>query len=425
MKRIALAAGLAACFALFAAPVARADDSVLRRDPKTGKDVTVSGVIQEETPAGVKIKVGKDSVVIPPDEIADIAYDLKAVGDIEFRTPYGKEQQALGLTGADRKKGLEEALRMYQALEKKLKESPAAQRYIDYRIAMLAVHQAKDDPTKAEAAITALNDYRTANSGGWEIVPVTKTLARLLEDKGDQAGARQAYEDLAANPDVPKDVALATNLQVAQMLLREKKYGEAEQKLKGVAAGMKPDDPQRAYVSVYLASTQVAQGHLKEAEQPLKDAIKASGDDNLKALAYNALGDYYQANKQPEEAFWDYLRVDVLYGQDREEHARALYNLWKLFESVRTDQQRSNECLDKLKALTGTEYAARAEKEAGAEEDAVTRPGAGGAGARRPPRFGSALPLWPPWPPSIISLPQLRGWGRSSTGRALRSQCRG
>ena len=366
MKRIALAAGLAACLGLFAAPAAWADDTVLRRDPKGGKDVNVSGVIEDETPAGVKIKVGKDAQVIPPDDIQHIAYNLKAVGEIEFSTPYGKEQQALGLTGEDRKKGLAEALTLYQNLEKKLKASPNAQRYIDYRIAMLAVQQAKDDPTKTDAALAALNEYRTSNSGGWEIVPVTKTVARMLEDKGDQAGARQAYEDLAANPDVPKDVALGVNLQVAQMMLREKKYGEAEQKLKGVAAGMKPDDPQRAYVAVYLASTQVAQGRLKEAEQPLKDAIKGAADDNLKALAYNALGDYYQQNKQPDEAFWQYLRVDVLYGQDREEHARALYNLWKLFDSVRADQQRSNECLDKLKAMTGTEYAARAEKEAGA-----------------------------------------------------------
>ena len=55
--------------------------------------------------------------------------------------------------------------------------------------------------------------------------------------------------------------------------------------------------------------------------------IKGADDDKLKALAYNTLGDYYQQAKQPDEAFWNYLRVDVLFNQDREEHARALYNL--------------------------------------------------------------------------------------------------
>ena len=92
---------------------------------------------------------------------------------------------------------------------------------------------------------------------------------------------------------------------------------------------------------------------------------KAPATTHLKALAYNALGDYYLKSKQPDEAFWHYLRVDAVYTQDREEHARALYNLWKLFESVRGDAQRSNESLEKLedKSLAGTDYAARAEKE--------------------------------------------------------------
>lgn len=254
-------------------------------------------------------------------------------------------------------------LPLYQKLETQVKESPAAQRYIAYRMAMVKVEQAQDDPTKVDDAVAALNDYRTSNGGGWEIVPATKVQARLLEGKGDLAGARDVYKALADNPDVPADVRLDTNLLLARMLVRDKKYAEAEQTLKGVAAGLKPDDPQQAYVKVYLASTQVAQGRLTEAERPLKDAIKAPGDDNFKALAYNSLGDYYLQSKQPEEAFWDYLRVDTLYPQDREEHARALYHLWKLFDSLRGDAGRSRECLDKLKALTGTDYAARAEKE--------------------------------------------------------------
>ncbi len=364
MKRIALAAGLAACLGLFAAPSVRADATIIRHDPKGGKDVILEGVIQSETPAGVKVKVGKDSQLIPPDQIAHISYDLKAVGSIEFDTPYAKEQDALALKGEERKTKLAAVLALYQNLEKQAKESPSAQRYIAYRIAMLKAEQARDDPTKVDDAVAALNDYRTSNGGGWEIVPATKAQARLLEDKGDQAGARDVYKALADDPDVPADIRLDTNLRVARMLLREKKYADAEQTLKGVAAGLKPDDPQRAYVNVYLASTQVAQGRLSEAEQPLKEAIKNAGENNnLKALAYNALGDYYLQSKQPEEAFWDYLRVDTLFPQDREEHARALYHLWKLFDSVRGDAGRSRECLDKLKALTGTDYADRAEKE--------------------------------------------------------------
>jgi hypothetical protein len=363
MKRILFAAGLTVCFSLFAAAPSRAQDTVRRRDPKGGKDANVSGAIEQESPAGVKIKVGKESLLIPPEDIVYIAYHLVNVSEIEFGTPYGKEQQAMTKTGAARKTELAEVQTLYQGLEKKVKGSPDALRYIQYRMAMLALGRAKDDP--AVDAVAALTGFRTANSGGWEIVPATKALAGLLEAKGDQAGARAAYEELAANPEAPKDVQLAANLQVARILSRDNKYADAEQKLKAVAAGMKPDDPQRTYVQVALAQTQVAQGNVKEAEAPLKAAVKGTGDDHLKSLAYNALGDYYQRNKQPDEAFWQYLRVDAVYNQDREEHARALYNLWKLFEAVRGDQQRSNECLQKLedKTFAGTDYQARALKE--------------------------------------------------------------
>jgi hypothetical protein len=375
MKRIALAAGLATCFSLFAASIASADDTILRRAPGGGKDVIVNGAIEEETPAGVKIKVGKDSVVIPPEDILYIAYnnkDFKDVGALDFATYHGKEEQAMSKAGEERKKELVEVAGLYQALEKKVKGSANALRYVQYRTAMLAVQQAKDDPTKVDAAIEALNNYRTSNSIGWEIVPATKTVARLQEAKGDQNGARQAYDELAANPDVPKEIQLATNLLVARMLLHANKFGDAEQKLKSVAAGMKADDPQRGFVQVYLAQTAVAQGHTKEAEAPLRAALATATDDALKGLAYNALGDFYQQNKQPEEAFWQYLRVDVLYSQDREEHARALYNLWKLFESVRADQPRARECLDRLKdkSFSGTDYQARALKEAPEEKKA-------------------------------------------------------
>ena len=368
MKRIALAAGLAACFGLFAAP-AGADDTILRRDPNnSAKDVNLSGTIQDETPAGVKIKVGKDIQLISPEDIRYIGYDVKGAPDVDplaFGQLHGKEDQAMSLSGDERRKALEEAMTGYKKLEKQLKSSPNAQRYVQYRMAMLAVDQAKDDPSKTAAAVEALNAFRSLNGAGWEIVPATKTVARLLEESGDKKGAQDAYDELGRNPDVPPEIRLNVNLLVARRMLQNGKYDEAEKKLSSVLADTK-DEKQREYVQVYLTGAQVAQGNVKDTEKPLRDAIKAAGgDDKLRALAFNTLGDYYQQAKQPGEAFWQYLRVDVLYSQDPEEHARALYNLGKLFDTVRGDAQRSKECLDRLKdkSLEGTEYQARAIKE--------------------------------------------------------------
>jgi hypothetical protein len=364
MRRSAIAA-VAAYLGLFAAGSAHAEDLVIRRDA-SGKDVTLSGTITAETPAGIKIKVGKNEQVVPPDEVEDVSYQLPDVTEIEFRTPHAKETDALGKVGDDRKKGLDEAVGMYNALLKKVKSSPTAKRFIEYRIAMAAVEEAKNEPTKTQAAIDALNAFRTANGGGWEIIPATQTAARLLEESGDKSGAMSAYADLANNTDVPTNIRLDMNLLVARMLMRDGKYKDAGDKLTAVLADAK-DEKQKAYVQVYLIQTQAAQGQAVNVAD-LQKAIQGAGDDDkLKALTFNTLGDYYEQAKQPEEAFWRYLRVDVLYNQDREEHARALYHLWKLFDSVRGDAQRSKECLDRLKdkSLDGTDYQARAVKEEG------------------------------------------------------------
>ena len=168
---------------------------------------------------------------------------------------------------------------------------------------------------------------------------------------------------------MPKDVALTMNLLVARMLLREKKYGEAEQKLKGVAAGMKPDDPQRAYVAVYLASTQVAQGHLKEAEQPLEGRDQGrrptTTSRRWRTTRWATTTSRTSSRRRRSGTTCAWTCCTARTARSTPGRCTTSGN-----SSIRcaADQQRSNECLDKLKAMTGTEYAARAEKETAADK---------------------------------------------------------
>ena len=66
-----------------------------------------------------------------------------------------------------------------------------------------------------------------------------------------------------------------------------------------------------------------------------------------------------------ENAFWKYLWVDVLYYQDKTEHARALYNLSKLFDQVKKDEARAKECRNRLKEkeFNGLDYQQRVLRE--------------------------------------------------------------
>jgi hypothetical protein len=372
MRRITPAAGLLAGLGLMMASATRGDDTGVYTDRAAKKSVPLQGIIQKETALGLTIKVGKDDKLIPAEDVEYVNYKLPvpnpSQNDVDFA--YGTETvdaNKPGATPEERAAALTKALGLYQALDKKFsgKEAEGQKRYVQYRIALIAVRMAKDDPTKADDAVKALTDYTAANKGGWEIVPAVKTLAGMLEEKGDIKGAKEAYEKLAEGTDVP-EVKLAANMKAVKLLMRASDYKGAQDKLEGVAGGLKPDDPQRAYVTVYLAQSRLAQNKADQKVEGDLKAAAAGGDDNLKALAHNTLGEYYELAKKPDEAFWQYLRVDVLYGQDKEEGARALYHLWKIFEaSPRSDAVRSQQCFDRLvsPAFAGTEYQERALKE--------------------------------------------------------------
>jgi nitroimidazol reductase NimA-like FMN-containing flavoprotein (pyridoxamine 5'-phosphate oxidase superfamily) len=58
--------------------------------------------------------------------------------------------------------------------------------------------------------------------------------------------------------------------------------------------------------------------------------------------------------------------VDQVYNTDKNEHARALYHLWKLFAQVKNDAARAEGCKERLlkdKDFAGLDYQKRAERE--------------------------------------------------------------
>src|SRR5262245_48005418 len=123
---------------------ARAED-VTYLDRKAKKEVDVTGTITEEGPGGIKIKVrvGKDT------ETRSIAADdiVKVVDKLSFKTPLGKEAAGrLSTTAKDRSKYFQQALDGYTALEGKMTDMPAAQRFLQYKIAKVTLLMAQDDP---------------------------------------------------------------------------------------------------------------------------------------------------------------------------------------------------------------------------------------------------------------------------------------
>jgi hypothetical protein len=368
MKRVALCVAVAGWLVLGLSGVARAQDrdKVTYLDGATRKPAEADGSIEQEGPGGIKVRTRAGVVEIPALDVLQVNYRTKKVSAFDFRQPAAKEDRARRATKpAERKKYLGEALQGYQALDGMVQGEPNPHRYVRFKIAQVMAQLGQDDPARMDAAVAALKAYKTEFPGGWEIAHCLKLLAKVLEDKGDLEGASKAYGELAAVPGVPQALKQESEILVVRMLLRGNQNAEAERKLGALARTMSEGDPKKAYLDVYLAQSQMAQGNLARVEGQLRAAIRASADPNLRALAYNHLGDYYRRKNRPEDAFWQYLRVEVLYNQDREENARALYYLRTLFDKAKNDPVRAEQCARKLmgKPFEGTAYQRRAAAE--------------------------------------------------------------
>jgi hypothetical protein len=372
MKRLPVAVALLCPFALLSA--ARGQDVI--HYIERGKSVEAKGTITEETPAEVKYKPaggGKPASVRAAD-ITEVEYqyhDNEKYARLQWTRPTNALRRARSAAKpADRKKDLDTALEAFQELAPLVAGNKVWTRHVRFGIAEVLALQAEGDAIKVDAAIDALKKFKAEHGDGWQLVKATKLLVRLLEQKGDEAGAQAVYAELADNEAAPKEIRQEFGLLVVRHLLRQGKHAEAATKARAVRQGLADDDPQAVKLKVYLAACAIAAGKLDGVEKELKAVVEGAADNEVKALARNTLGDCYRAQGQPDKAFWEYLWVEVHYNQDREEVAKALYYLSKLFAEVRKDPVRAKECFDRLcdeKQFGGLEYhrKALAEKSAG------------------------------------------------------------
>jgi predicted negative regulator of RcsB-dependent stress response len=371
---------LAAVLALAMVGLTRAEDVVhLKKDrPSKKKDVKdpkeqepdeYRGKIEEESPAGIKIKLkrskDKDLKFIPAGDIDQVAYDCGDVASSVFRGWDGKKNAAAKEpVKKKRTEKFDAALKGFIELEPKLRGEPFAARYVKFRIAEIIKLKSQDDPAQVDEAIKTLMAFKKDHSSGWETLAALKMLAKLQEDSGKIDDARKTYEELAELPGVSKEMKQESEVLVGKLLLRADKWTDAETRLEKLSKDLSDADAVRPFVLAYLAEARIGQNKLDGLEKQLKDLIAANNDSRLRGVLYNRLGDYYRKKAKPADAFWSYLRVDAMYNEDPEEQAKALYYLSSLFDKEKKDPIRGKECIERLKSkrFDGTVYQKMVEK---------------------------------------------------------------
>ena len=142
-----LRAALAGGMLLVMVGLCRAD-IVYYMNRATKKEDDFRGTIQEENPGGIKIKLKGakgDVKEVAAKDIVRVTYESPDVPAATFRAPFVKESKARGETRPkQRETALIDAMDAFQKLEAILKGSPNARRYIQYKVAEMAVLQAQD-----------------------------------------------------------------------------------------------------------------------------------------------------------------------------------------------------------------------------------------------------------------------------------------
>jgi tetratricopeptide (TPR) repeat protein len=98
---------------------------------------------------------------------------------------------------------------------------------------------------------------------------------------------------------------------------------------------------QRNLALVGRAACQAEMGQAADAIASIEKVIQEndSQDTELFGQAYNALGACHRHMKQTQAALEAYLHVDLLFYQDEDDHAEALYYLSELWDQVKKPER--------------------------------------------------------------------------------------
>lgn len=335
MKRIAILSGVLAVLCASASP-SWADK--LNRKSDTSKPLNGDVTAATKDQVTIKDGVGKTTTV----EANDVVSIEWAAGPSTF---------PLGL-GAEKGGKFDAAMENYTTALKDSKAKGNILGDIEFAIARtLAKQGLGGDSAKLDEAAKKLEAFLKARAEHYRYYEGANLLGDVLTAKKDYEGAATAYGRLSAAK--WPDYKMAAKLAAGRVAVAKNDLATALATYEEVA-GMKGDTPaevaRRNQAIVGKASVMVAQKKFDEALKVVGEALEALNADEPEGMAeaYVLQGDCLQAQNKLKEAILAYLHVPVLFENQREMNARALFNLAQLF--AKTDQpERAQAATSQLK----------------------------------------------------------------------------
>ncbi len=285
-----------------------------------------SGVITGESVTFVEIEVRGSKIQIPVNTIKRVTY-----GEDPTELKRGRDNIQTGNFEA----GLDDLSKVAPAT---LTRSFIKQDYAFYRALALGRIALSGGGDKQAAAAAMLNFVKAAPSS-FHFLEAAELLGDLAVSQGDYAGAARYYSAITAKSPWP-DFKMRGGVLEGRALLAQKKYTEAQTKFDAVAATNVDTPAAMMQKQVAEVGKAVCMAELGQPDPAIVilDKIVADNDPSeakeLFGRTYNALGRCHLKAKRDKDALLAFLRVDLLFNNNPEVHAEALYYLSKLWGVV-------------------------------------------------------------------------------------------
>ncbi len=324
-----------------AAPLLAQDTVTLNQRTRRGSKVL--GTIKKVSATEVVVSANGTERKIPVNEIQRIGLGGEPTGLRQGRTAIFSGQY-------------EQAQESLETVRVDANASSILRQEVDFYRAAAFAHLALRGSGNPKAAASMLLNFVKRNRDSLHFYEAVELLGDLTLMVGSFENASLYYRQIAKAP-FP-EFKLRSSVLEGNALRAQGKFDDAIQRYNKALASIanSPESMrQQSIARIGKAGCMAETGKVDEALADLDDIIAKNdaSDDQLFALAYLAQGTAHRKAKRDLDAVMAYLHVDLLFFNQRDAHAEALYYLSELWPKV-NNPDRGVEARNLLKSRYGT-----------------------------------------------------------------------
>jgi hypothetical protein len=315
-----------------------ADDEIRYFDHDSKTIVTVTANIEQDHIDGLRFRVGArtESIDVPVFDIVGVMYSVPGSLRLELGRARSEEQRsnALDLASSQRLAAIDRAIKDYQRLlvQGEQLASTGARRQWKFQIARLEVQAATEEPKRAKSAVEALTTCLQQDDS-WYTNGAANLLARALTLEGNPEGAAQAFhrwmDGKGGSPEIKRE--FARQAVFWDILAKDfKPVSQAITALKATSPAGSGEALRLQGLELFLLA---AGGKPEKALGELEILATGAKEDADRAYLWMIQGQCETLAGRDDQAFWAFLRVDQMCGDNQFARSRAVEQLMRLFEN--------------------------------------------------------------------------------------------